>query len=67
MLKIFVDNRCQWIMVAPSPATKRLPPMTRHPLRPLSNLLYSVAMLPGMPFPIARLLAKAAARFYFTA
>jgi hypothetical protein len=41
--------------------------MTRHPLRPLSNLLHAVAMLPGVPFPIARALAKLAARFYFTA
>jgi hypothetical protein len=41
--------------------------MTRHPLRPLSNLLHAVAMLPGMPFPIARLLAKLASRCYFAA
>lgn len=34
--------------------------------RTLSNALWSLAMLPFIPSPLARLLAKASSRFYFT-
>lgn len=37
-----------------------------HKLRPLSNLLFRAAMLPIMPPPIAKLLAKVSSRFYYS-
>jgi hypothetical protein len=38
-----------------------------HPLRPLSDLLFSAAMLPGLPLVISRPIARLAARFYYSA
>lgn len=36
-----------------------------HHLRPLSNLLHAVAMLPIMPLFIARPIAKLASKLYY--
>ena len=36
-----------------------------HRLRFVSDILHNVAMLPCMPLPIARIIGKAASRFYY--
>jgi len=38
-----------------------------HPLRPLSDILFSLAMVPGLPLAISRPIARLAARFYYSA
>jgi hypothetical protein len=37
-----------------------------HPLRIFSHILHAVAMLPCMPLCIARIIAKASARLYYS-
>jgi hypothetical protein len=36
-----------------------------HPLRPLSDILFSLAMVPGLPLVISRPLARLSSRFYY--
>jgi hypothetical protein len=36
-----------------------------HPLRFISDLLFSAAMLPGLPLAISRPIARLSSRFYY--
>jgi hypothetical protein len=40
--------------------------MKRHPLRKISDLLFRIAMLPGLPLLIARPIARASSKFYYS-
>ena len=40
--------------------------LKRHPLRPLSNVLHKVAMLPFMPLALARKISALSSRLYYT-
>jgi len=40
--------------------------LKRHPLRPLSDALHALAMIPGMPLGIAKRIASLASRFYYS-
>lgn len=39
--------------------------LTRHPLRPVSDFLHAVAMLPFLPLCVARPIERLASRFYY--
>lgn len=38
-----------------------------HPLRKFSDILFFIAMVPGLPLVISRPIARLAARFYYSA
>ena len=53
--------------IAPINHTLKKMNLKPHPLRPISDILFSLATVPGLPLVISRPIARLAARIYYSA